>query len=128
MDAPSILVRPMRAFAPRYAMSAVVPLLALAAWTLSVSARSAPPSPPIEEPAPLPRADLVATLKGHSLCVYHAVYSPDGKSLASSSKDKTVKLWDAAGKEARPLRGHTGEVYSSAFSPNGKLLATASED
>jgi WD40 repeat protein len=76
-----------------------------------------------------PRAELRQTLNGHSRCVYHAVFRPDGKRLASSSKDKSVKLWDAdSGKEIRTLRGHSGEVYSSAFSPDGKQLATASED
>jgi WD40 repeat protein len=128
MDAPSIRVRPVRGFPPRFTMSAAAALLVLAALALSVSSRTAPPSPPIKETAPVTRAKLVATLTSHFTCVYHVVYSPDGKRLATSSKDKTVKLWDAAGKEARTLRGHTGEVYSSAFSPDGKRLATASED
>jgi WD40 repeat protein len=102
-------------------MSARISLLpALTAWTLTAFCHAAPPSPP--------RPDLVDTLKGHSLCVYHAAFCPDGRLLATSSKDKTVKLWSADGKEVRTLRGHTGQVYSSAFRPDGKRLATASED
>src|SRR6185312_15315050 len=66
--------------------------------------------------APAARAELAYTLTGHSLCVYHVVFSPDGKRLSTSSKDKTVKLWDpATGAEVRTLRGHSAEVYSSAF-------------
>ena len=57
--------------------------------------------------------------------VFSVAFSPDGQTLASGSRDYTVRLWRAAdGTLLRTLKGHTEDVYSVAFSPDGKTLAS----
>ncbi|MDZ8026876.1 MAG: AAA-like domain-containing protein [Nostoc sp. DedQUE11] len=68
-------------------------------------------------------------LEGHSDWVNSIVFSPNGKTLASASRDNTIKLWNLdTGKEITTLKGHSQEVNSVVFSPDGKTLASASAD
>jgi len=72
---------------------------------------------------------LAHTLSGHSFSVYSVAFSPDGKTLASGSGDKTIKIWNVTtGQEIRTLKGHSDGVISVAFSPDGKTLASGSAD
>jgi hypothetical protein len=68
-------------------------------------------------------------LEGHQSAVYSVSYAPDGKTLASASRDRTVKLWDVGtGKVLRTLEGHQSEINSVSYAPDGKTLASASGD
>ncbi|XP_078377932.1 WD repeat, SAM and U-box domain-containing protein 1-like isoform X2 [Oculina patagonica] len=76
-------------------------------------------------------AVLVNTFSKHATDVTSCSFSPNSKVLASSSGDKTVRLWnieDGSEVSISPLLGHTYGVNSCRFSPFGTLLATASTD
>ncbi len=71
----------------------------------------------------------VNTLAGHSNWVCAVAISPDGKMLASSSSDSTVKLWNLlTGEEVCTFKGHLERVDSVTFSLDGMTLASSSSD
>jgi WD40 repeat protein len=58
-----------------------------------------------------------------------AVFSPDGRTLALSSNDGHVGLWEVATGQCRLiLFGHATQVHALAFRPDGRALAGAGVD
>jgi WD40 repeat protein len=52
-------------------------------------------------------------------------WSPDGQTIASASRDGTIRFWEArSGNLLLRIKGHTASVNSVAWSPNGQILAT----
>ena len=57
------------------------------------------------------------------------LFSPDGKTVVSTSLDGTVTLWDVGSATLREtLRGHSNSVQQPVFSPDGETLYTVSHD
>ena len=70
----------------------------------------------------------IAALKGQTVRADAMAFSPDGKSLVSTSW-RTIKLWDVATRELiGTLEGHTDIIKSTSFSPNGSTLASGAFD
>jgi WD40 repeat protein len=68
-------------------------------------------------------------LPGRHGMVDGVAFSPDGKALATASREGNVHLWDvAAGKLLATLRGHSSAVEAVAFAPDGRTLASGGED
>ncbi|MEO0539711.1 MAG: pentapeptide repeat-containing protein [Cyanobacteria bacterium P01_A01_bin.105] len=77
----------------------------------------------------VPQPAELATLEGHQQGVLSIAFSPNNKTLASSSDDRTIKLWSIAQRtELATLTGHQHVVLTVAFSPDGKTLASGSVD
>ena len=70
--------------------------------------------------------------EGHGkdlMLVTDLAFSPDGKMLASSSIDGTIKVWDT--KTAKCLKTFIGKqqwIWSVTFSPDGQTIASGGED
>lgn len=75
------------------------------------------------------KATRIFGLAAHLNTVSALAFSPDGKTLASGSHDKTIKLWSVPdGKLLKTLKEHASVVSGLLFSPDGKTLISACRD
>ena len=73
--------------------------------------------------SPHPALKLRHTLRGHTDNVYRMALSPDGRTLASPSEDKTVRLWDVESGRGLKTLEHQAAVVCVGWSPDGTTLA-----
>jgi WD40 repeat protein len=71
---------------------------------------------------------FLKTLTQHSNWFQAVSFSPDGETIATASRDATVKLWNRSGELLRTLKGHKNRVYAVSFSPDGQTIASAGYD
>ena len=70
-----------------------------------------------------------ATIRGLAATATWLLFSPDGRTVVSTSRDGTATLWDPRSATRREtLRGHSAAVQQPVFSPDGDTLYTVGHD
>ncbi|MBX9681824.1 MAG: WD40 repeat domain-containing protein [Gemmataceae bacterium] len=76
-----------------------------------------------KKPEPFVPDKAQVEFKGHGDWINDVVFSADGKTILSASRDRTAKTWDLLGKNLQTLKGHAENVKAAAFV--GDKIATS---
>jgi WD40 repeat protein len=76
----------------------------------------------------LSKRKQLRVLKGHEALITDLVFTPDNKTLISTSGDGTIRLWDTnTGKERIVLRGHERGVEGAALTNDGEFVTVGDQ-
>ena len=93
-------------------------ILAVATGSAAIELHAAATGDPLGDP-----------ILAHTNIVWSVEFSPDGKRMASSSRDTTIRIWDVASRTMlAQLVGSADEVRCVAFSPDGQWLISTGDE
>ena len=81
----------------------------------------------LSKPIAVARSPMKAIFEGHTDFVWSVVFSPDGETLVSGSRDRSIRLWDILTRQLEMTLIETTDFYMPvAISPDGQTLASSS--
>ena len=73
--------------------------------------------------------DVTHPFLSHTSTVNAVAFAPDGQTIISGSRDRTLQVWDLEGNPiGSALAGHSKSVKAVAFSTNGQWVISGGED
>jgi WD40 repeat protein len=102
-------------------------------WSMALTPDGAQLIAPLDDPA-VPvltnarTGEPVIRFKGHTQAVVDIDVSPDGRWVATSSPDRTARIWERRTGRLVHTIAHTTQVAASAWAPDSRRLATAARD
>jgi WD40 repeat protein len=123
---PSEMALSRRRISRRKILIGLVGIVGLAAAEAVTAIRS---SQAPQQGTPTPTLPKVVTYRGHSDEVNAVAWSPNGKLIASGSRDDTAKVWNSnTGITIYTSSSQHNWIFGVVWSPNGQQIASASAD